>query len=65
METAIAELSALILTLQGNGDFDGVSKLVKEKGIIHTELQSDLNRLKETHIPVDVIFEQGKSVLGL
>lgn len=65
METAIAELSALILTLQGNGDFDGVSKLVKEKGIIHSELQSDLNRLKEAHIPVDVIFEQGKSVLGL
>lgn len=65
MDVAISELTQLILTLQGNGDYVGVSQLVKEKGIIHSELQSDLNRLKDVNIPVDVIFEQGIQVLGL
>jgi hypothetical protein len=65
MDIAISELTNLILTLQGNGDYIGVSQLVKEKGVIHSELQSDLNRLKDANIPVDVIFEQGIEVLGL
>ncbi len=65
MDVAISELTQLILTLQGNGDYVGVSQLVKEKGVIHSELQSDLNRLKDVNIPVDVIFEQGIQVLGL
>ncbi|MDO9037673.1 MAG: Zn-dependent hydrolase, partial [Lutibacter sp.] len=34
MEEAVRQLSYLILTLQGNGDYDGVVKLVQEKGII-------------------------------
>ena len=62
---AMNDLSSLILTLQGNGDFDAVAKLVKEKGIIPEQLQKDLDRLKEKHIPVDIIFEQGTKVLGL
>lgn len=65
MEAAMTELSTIILTLQGNGDYDGVAKLVSEKGLISEELQSDLDRLKEANIPVDVIFEQGIEVLGL
>ena len=65
MEEAMTELSNLILTLQGNGDYDGVAKLVAEKGIISNELQSDLDRLSSANIPVDVVFEQGKEVLGL
>jgi hypothetical protein len=62
---AMNDLSALILTLQGNGDFGAVEKLVKEKGIIPAQLQKDLDRLKEKQIPVDIIFEQGTQVLGL
>jgi hypothetical protein len=65
MESAMAELSNLILTLQGNGDYVGVTKLVDEKGIITPELQVDLNKLSKANIPVDVVFEQGISVLGL
>jgi hypothetical protein len=65
MQVAMEELSNLILTLQGNGDYDGVAKLVAEKGIISPELQSDLDRLGSANIPVDVIFEQGVDVLGL
>jgi hypothetical protein len=62
---AMKDLSNLILTLQGNGDYDGVAKLVAEKGIINENLQADLNRLTEAKIPVDIVFEQGTSVLGL
>lgn len=65
MIVAMKDLSNLILTLQGNGDYDGVAKLVAEKGIISTELQADLDRLDKANIPVDVIYEQGTTVLGL
>jgi hypothetical protein len=65
MQEAMTSLSTLILTLQGDGDYAGVDKLVKEKGMIGTELQSDLDKLKEKNIPVDIVFEQGKEVLGL
>ena len=61
----MADLSELILTLQGDGDYDGVTALVAEMGIIGSELQSDLDKLKAASIPVDVVFEQGLNVLGL
>jgi hypothetical protein len=65
LAAASKDLSNLILTLQGNGDYDGVAKLVKEMGVIKPELQGDLDRLSNAHIPVDVVFEQGTAVLGL
>jgi len=65
METAMNDLSAIILKLQGDGDYDGTAKLVKEKGGISEELQKDLDKLSEKKIPVDLTFKQGKDVLGL
>jgi len=52
-------LSEKILTLQGNGDYEGVKAFQEQYGKISAELQSDLDRLKSKGIPVDVIFEQG------
>jgi hypothetical protein len=65
MRKAVDELSATLLTLQGNGDYAGVQKLVNELGVIRPQLAEDLARLKSRSIPVDVVFTQGKSVLGL
>ncbi len=65
MTVAMKDLSELILSLQGEGDYEGVEKLVQQKGIIDAQLQSDLDRLTKANIPVDVIFEQGTKVLGL
>ena len=65
MEEAIRQLSYLILTLQGNGDYEGVARLVEEKAVISIDLQRDLDKLSKANIPVDVIFEQGIEVLGL
>jgi|SRR5690554_5894334 len=62
---AMNSLSALILKLQGDGDYEGVSKLVDEKAKIGKDLQDDLDRLSEMGIPVDVVFNQGVQVLGL
>lgn len=65
MKEAMDALSEKILTLQGDGDYERVAKLVAEKGIIGETLQSELNRLEEKDIPVDIVFEQGVDVLGL
>lgn len=65
MAEAIDALSNLILTLQGDGDYQGVSRLVAEKGLIKQQLADDLQRLADANIPVDITFEQGKEVLGL
>jgi len=65
MTDAINSLSELILTLQGNGDYDGVNELVAKSGIIKTDLAEDLARIEAAKIPVDITFKQGKKVLGL
>jgi len=65
MGEAMNSLSELILTLQGDGNYNGVKQLVEEKAVIGKQLQADLDRLAEKGIPVDVVFEQGVDVLGL
>lgn len=64
-EAAGKALSEKILTLQGDGDYEGVANLVAEKGKINDQLQKDLDRLSAANIPVDIIFEQGVKALGL
>jgi hypothetical protein len=63
MRTAVDGLSRLILSLQGDGDYDAVDVLMAEKGVVPTALLADLERLAEAGIPVDIVFEQGESVL--
>ena len=65
MGAAVEALSELILTLQGDGDYNGVAELVQSMGVIKPLLASDLAKLEAANIPVDIHFEQGKSVLGL
>jgi hypothetical protein len=64
-EESISKLSALIITLQGNGDKAAVEKNQKEKAIIPAELQGDLDKLTKKGIPVDIVFEQGADILGM
>ena len=63
MRQAMIALSEVILTLQGNGDYDAAAQLVSEKGVIGPQLQADLGRLDSLGIPVDVVYEQGMEVL--
>lgn len=63
MAEAANSLSELILTLQGNGDYEGVAALVEEYGVVGSQLQRDLDRLGTAGIPVDIVFEQGLGAL--
>jgi hypothetical protein len=63
MQEASRDLTQLILKIQGDGDYDAAKNLVKEKGIINTDLQADLDRIDEAGIPVDIIFNQGMKYL--
>jgi hypothetical protein len=65
MRQAMDALSAQILRFQGDGDYAGVQAFMERYGNIDAELQGDLDRLAGAGIPVDVVFEQGTSVLGL
>ena len=65
MRRAVDELSGALLKLQGDGDYAGVERLMAELGSVRAPLQADLDRLAGRAIPVDVVFTQGKSVLGL
>ena len=60
---AMTRLSSRILMLQGDGDYQGVKSFMAEMGSIGEQLQTDLDRLTHAGIPVDVVFEQGMSVL--
>jgi hypothetical protein len=61
---AMNALSEQILRYQGDGDYAGVQAFMARYGQIGPELQGDLDRLSTAGIPVDVVFEQGTSVLG-
>jgi len=63
MKEAMTSLSRKILTLQGDGDLDGVKALMDEFGDVSPALQADLDRLARSGIPVDIVFEQGMEVL--
>ncbi|MDX1515950.1 MAG: Zn-dependent hydrolase, partial [Woeseiaceae bacterium] len=65
MQTAMADLSRLLLTLQGDGDYEGAVELTNTKGVIGEQLQADLDRLTKASIPVDIRFRQGAAVLDL
>jgi hypothetical protein len=65
MDTAMTDLSRLLLTLQGDGDYEGTVKLTESRGVIKEQLQADLDRLTDANIPVDITFQQGVAELGL
>ena len=63
MRQAMEDLSRLILTIQGDGDYEEAGSLLAEMGVIRPGLQADLDRLATLGIPVDIVFEQGSQTL--
>lgn len=64
-EKAVRDLSRDLLVMQGDGDYLTVSKFVDLQGSVSGELQADLDRLTKANIPVDIVYKQGRDVLGL
>jgi hypothetical protein len=60
MRSAADALSRDILTLQGDGDYDGVTRLYTERGMISVALRGDLDRLRTRGIPVDIVYDQAR-----
>ena len=65
VKTASDELANIIITIQGNGDYEAATELMDKYHVITTELQEDLDKLDEQKIPIDVTWEQGPNVVGL
>jgi len=65
MTVAMNALSAKLLTIQGDGDYDAAKKLTDTMGNVDATLAGDLKRLDQAKIPVDITFDQGLDVLGL
>lgn len=64
-QNAMNSLTEKILTLQGDGDYEGVANLFEEMGSVGPELQAALDRVNDAGIPRDIVFKQGTEVLGL
>lgn len=64
-DLAMNSLGKLLLTIQGDGDYERAIELINTKGIMSETLKFDLDRLKTANIPVDINFIQGKKILGL
>lgn len=65
MSEAVAALSRDILVLQGDGNYEGASKMFAEQGVVDAALQADLDRINTANIPIDLRYVQGPEQLGL
>ncbi len=65
MKDAVNSLSTLIITIQGDGDYEKASALISQYGVMDETLKAALKKVEEKDIPVDIVFEQGTEVLGL
>jgi hypothetical protein len=64
-KAAMEKLMQKIVYLQGDGDYEAAKNWVETEGIVKPFLQADLDRINSSGIPVDVVFEKGKTTLGL
>ena len=62
---AAREWAALIIKMEGDGDFKAAKAYSEKNGKISPELQRDLNAIRDANIPRDIIYQQGAEVLGL
>ena len=62
---AMETWAALIIKVEGEGDFAFAKQYNEKNGIIRPELKKDLEKINGAKIPKDIIYEQGRTVLGL
>lgn len=65
MKEAIASLSNIILTIQGDGDYEKAGMMLQQYGTMDAGLKAAIKRIEDKDIPVDIVFEQGKDALGI
>jgi Peptidase family M49 len=65
MKSAINSLSNLIITIQGDGDYEKAAALISHYSVMDEALKAALKKVEEKDIPVELVFEQGTEVLDL
>ena len=65
MREAVFALLADILMVQGDGNYAEAKNWVDQDGVMTDQLRTDLEKVNAAGIPVDIVFKQGKEVLGL
>ncbi|MCG8580229.1 MAG: Zn-dependent hydrolase [Bacteroidales bacterium] len=65
MTEAMNTLSAEILIMQGDGNYEKAQKMLAEMGTIRPALKADLDRIAKAGIPRDIVFEQGPATIGM
>ena len=65
MKKAVESLVSRILTVQGDGDYETAKEWIERDGVMTESLRRDLDKVNAEGIPVDIVFKQGKEVLGL
>ncbi len=65
MRSAVVSLLEKVIIIQGNGDYEATKAWFDADGIMTPRLREDLDRVNATGIPIDIVFKQGKVVLGL
>ena len=65
MKAAVESLVGKILTIQGDGDYEAAKEWIESDGVMTDQLKADLEKVNNAGIPVDIVFKQGKEVLGL
>lgn len=65
MKKAVISQVENILIIQGDGDYESAKALVDSDGVMTEQLRKDLDMVNASGIPVDIVFKQGKDILGL
>ena len=65
MRDAVEASVVQIMKIQGEGDYETAGRLIEADGQMSEALRGDLDRVNQANIPVDIVFNQGKHVLGL
>jgi len=65
MNEVIEKLTKDILTVMLEGDYTTAKMWVEVYGNMSEELQKDVQKINKSGIPIDIVFVQGKDVLGL
>ncbi len=64
MKEAVKKLSGDILAVQGQGDYNYVKEWLIKDAAMTEPLATDLKKISEMGIPVDIFFEQGRDKLN-
>lgn len=62
---SIRDLIKIIFSLQGSGNYNEAKKFIEENSNFPEELKRMIKVINNKNIPVDLVFKQGKNVLGL